>query len=125
MTAEVSGTDTTNLCFLEFSYSPPLFLNHRDQINIILKALGCSFLESFAKLQKTKWEKHIKSVGDVVSEHLPDVKRLLETESNLGLTINKCHIFAEKDVRASGAFGISYPRPWSAALTPYESRKAR
>lgn len=79
----------------------------------------------FCKIEENKMGETQKSVGDVGSEQMPDVKRLLETESNLGLTINKCHIFAEKDVRASGAFGIGYPRPWSAALTPYESRKAR
>lgn len=64
-------------------------------------------------------------VGEVRSEQLPDVKRLLETESNLDLTINKCHIFAEKDARASGAFGFSYLKPWTAALTRHESRTVR
>lgn len=37
------------------------------------------------------------AVVEVRSEQMPDGKRLLKTESNLDLTINKCHIFAEKD----------------------------
>lgn len=50
----------------------------------------------FCKIEENKMGETQKSVGDVGSEQMPDVKRLLETESSLGLTINKCHIFAEK-----------------------------
>lgn len=48
------------------------------------------------------------AVVEVRSEQLPDGKRLLKTESNLDLTINKCHIFAEKDALASRVFGFRF-----------------
>lgn len=36
------------------------------------------------------------AVVEVRSEELPDGKRLLKTESNLDLTINKCHLCWKK-----------------------------
>lgn len=50
--------------------------------------------ESFLKFKRNMQKS---AVVEVRSEQMPDGKMLLKTESNLDLTINKCHIFAEKD----------------------------
>lgn len=67
MMAEVSGTHATTTLnppeifklFMSLNFLiSTTFLSYQDQINIVLKMLECSFLKSFAKLKKTKQEKH-------------------------------------------------------------------